>query len=185
VASANVKVMGLPGKTVWQLQLLVGVITTAFGIILTAHPSGALSVVAIFIGIALILGGVANFVRALDHEEQHRAWTVTAGIVEVVVGIVMIRHLSLSFAVIGLLIGISWIVQGIAALLLGMLGGSRGHRAWPITFGFISLAAGIVTVAVPEKSVTTIATLIGIWFIVLGLVEVIGGFILRKQLASS
>lgn len=179
-----VQVMGIAAKTVWQLQLLVGFITTGFGVILAAHPSGALSVVAIVIGIALILGGVANFIRALDHAEHHRSWMVTAGLVEVVVGIVMIRHLDLSFAVIGLLIGIAWIVQGVAALFLGVSRGSDGQRTWPIAFGLISVAAGVITIAVPERSVTTIATVIGIWFIVLGLVEVAGGVFLRRELTA-
>ena len=106
-----------------------------------------------FIGILLILGGIFHFIRALDHDEQHRAWIAVAGLLEVVIGVVMIRHLDLTKAAIGLLIGIVWIVQGMVALMAGIMGGSKGQRGWVIGFGLISLVAGIVVVSVPSSSV--------------------------------
>ena len=176
---------GLPSKVVWQMELIAGVITLGLGIVLALKPSQSLNVIAVFIGILLIIGGIFHFIRALDHEEQHRAWIAIAGLLEVVVGVVMIRHLSLTLSVIGLLIGIVWIVQGIVALMAGIMGGTPGTRGWTIAFGVISLAAGIVVVAVPEKSVTTLAVLIGIWFIIMGLFELIAGFVLRSELKKA
>ena len=173
---------GLPPKAVWQLELLVGVVTLALGIVLALHPSTSLNVVCVFIGILLIIGGVFHFVRALDRDEQHRAWVAIAGLLEVVIGVVMIRHLSLTRAAIGLLIGLVWIVQGVVALLAGAMSDVRGSRAWVIFFGVVSLVAGIVVVSVPQSSVTALATLLGIWFIVMGLLEIIGGFVLRSAL---
>ncbi len=173
---------GLPSKYVWQLELITGLVTLALGIVLTLKPSQSLNVVCVFIGILLIIGGVFHFVRALDHEEQHRAWIVIAGLLEVVIGVVMIRHLSLTKSVIGLLIGIVWIVQGVVALLAGIMGDARGSRGWAIAFGLISLAAGIVVVSVPENSVNALAFLLGIWFIVMGLFELAAGFVLRSAL---
>ena len=176
---------GLPSKVVWQMELVVGFITLALGIVLALRPSQSLSVIAVFIGILLIVGGVFHFIRALDHDEQHRAWIAIAGLLELVIGVVMIRHLSLTKSAIGLLIGLVWIVQGVVALLAGIMGGVKGSRGWAIGFGLISLVAGIVVVSVPEKSVTALATLIGIWFIVMGLLELAAGFVLRSDLKKA
>ena len=52
-------------------------------------------------------------------------------------------------AIIGLVIGITWIVQGLAALIGGISGGAREGRAWWIIFGVVSLIAGIVVVSAP------------------------------------
>jgi uncharacterized membrane protein HdeD (DUF308 family) len=175
-------VVGIPGKVVWQLELIVGIITFGLGIALAFHPSTSLKVVSIFIGILLVIGGLFHFVRALDRDEDHRAWAGIAGVVEVVLGVVMIRHFHVSVALIALLVGLSWIIQGIVALLAGILGGARGSRIWPILFGLISLIAGIVVVAYPVKSVTVLATLLGIWFLIIGLLEILGGFFLRHDL---
>ena len=173
---------GVPGKVVWQVELLVGVITLGLGLALTFHPSTSLNVICVFIGILLILGGIFHFIRALDHDEQHRAWVAVAGLLEVVIGVVMIRHLDLTKSAIGLLIGIVWIVQGIVALLGGIMSGTRGVRGWAIAFGLISLVAGIWVVSTPSTSVNALATLLGIWFIVMGVFELAGGFVLRSEL---
>ena len=97
----------------------------------------------------------------------------------------MIRHLDLTKSAIGLLIGLVWIVQGVVALLAGIMGGRRAARGWAIAFGIISLVAGIVVVSVPDKSVTVLATLLGIWFIVMGLFELAAGFVLRSELKKA
>ena len=176
---------GIPSKAVWQVELLVGVITLGLGIALAFHPSTSLNVVCVFIGALLILGGIFHFIRALDHQEQHRAWVAVAGLLEVVIGVVMIRHLDLTKAAIGLLIGIVWIVQGVVAILGGLMGGAKSMRWWAIGFGLISLIAGIVVVTVPSNSVNALATLLGIWFIIMGILELVGGLVLRSHLKKA
>jgi len=176
---------GIPSNVVWQIELVVGLMTLGLGIALAFHPSTSLNVICVFIGILLILGGIFHFIRALDNDEQHRAWIAVAGLLEVVIGVVMIRHLDLTKAAIGLLIGIVWIVQGVVALMAGIMGGTKSQRGWVIGFGLISLVAGIVVVTVPSNSVNALATLIGIWFIIMGLLEVAGGFVLRSELKKT
>ena len=47
------------------------------------------------------------------------------------------------------------------------------------------MIAGIVVVAVPTTSVTVLAVLVGIWFIVTGLMEIVGGFMQRHADSKS
>jgi len=180
--AVSTTVVGIPAKIVWQFQLLAGLITMVLGVILAFHPSKSLEVIAVFIGILLILSGLFHFVRALDHDEQHRAWVGIAGLLEVVIGVVMIRHLGLSYAIVGLLVGLTWIVQGIVALMGGILGGAGRSRVWVIVFGLISIAAGVVVVSAPEHSLTFLATLLGVWFIIMGVLQLLGGLFLRSDL---
>ena len=48
--------------------------------------------------------------------------------------------------------------------------------------GVISLLGGIVVTAFPTNSVTVLAVLAGIWFIVQGLFEIIGAFMFRRTI---
>ena len=178
-------VMGIPPKVAWQLQLLAGMITVIVGIVLSFAPSASLNVICVIIGILFIIGGIFHFIRMLDSQEQHRAWLGIAGLLEVVIGVVLIRHLDLSKALIGLLIGLTWIVQGVVALLAGILGTEGRSRAWPIIFGVISIIAGAVVVSVPLNSVHVIAVLVGIWFLVIGILEIISGLFLRSDLKKA
>jgi uncharacterized membrane protein HdeD (DUF308 family) len=163
----------------WQAAMLLGALTLILGIIVTAKPTGSLNVLAVLIGILLILSGLFHLIRVFDPREPHRIWLGIAGLLFIVIGVVLIRHLHLTRSLIGLIVGITWIVQGLAALIGGIGGGVREGRAWWIVFGLVSLIAGIVVAATPADSLTVLAALLGIWFIIMGIFEIIGGFILR------
>jgi uncharacterized membrane protein HdeD (DUF308 family) len=168
----------------WQATLFMGIVTLILGIIVTLHPGGSLNVVAVLVGILAIISGIFQLVRVFDRTEQHRVWLGISGFVFVVVGVVLIRHLDLTVAAIGLLVGITWIVQGIAAIIAAF-GGAREGAVWWGIFGAISLIAGIVVVSTPTTSITVLATLLGIWFIVMGLFEIIGAFLIRHAASSA
>ncbi|HTP14627.1 MAG TPA: DUF308 domain-containing protein [Streptosporangiaceae bacterium] len=168
----------------WQATIFLGALTLILGLVVTFHPTGSLNVIAVLLGILLIISGIFHLIRVFDPRETHRVWLGIAGLLFVVIGVILIRHLHLTVALIGLFIGITWIVQGLAALIGGISGGVREGKAWWIAFGIVSIIAGIVVVAAPESSVKVLAVLIGIWFVVMGIFEMIGGFMLRSGLKS-
>jgi uncharacterized membrane protein HdeD (DUF308 family) len=164
----------------WQATLVLGVLTLILGIVVSFHPTGSLNFVAVLIGILMILSGIFHLVRVFGRDESHRVWLGVAGLLFIVIGVVLIRHLHLTVALIGLFVGITWIVQGVTALIGGIAGGAREGRGWWIAFGVVSLIAGIVVAATPTSSLTVLAALLGVWFIIMGLFEIIGGFMLRR-----
>jgi uncharacterized membrane protein HdeD (DUF308 family) len=91
----------------------------------------------------------------------------------------------MTLALIGLVVGLSWIVQGLSAFAVGLAGESAGERAWWIFFGLVGMAGGIVVIAAPVTSVTVLAVLLGIWFAVMGLFEIASGFILRHAIGKA
>ena len=167
----------------WQATLAAGVLTLILGIVVSFKPSGSLNVIAVLVGIVAIISGIFHLVRVFDRYEQHRIWLGVTGILYVVVGVVLIRHLSLTVALFGLLVGITWIVQGIAALI-GAFTGSREGAVWWGVFGAISLIGGIVVVAAPTTSITVLTVLVGIWFIIMGIFEIVAGFMIRRAVSS-
>ena len=106
-------------------------------------------------------------------------WLGIAGLLFIALGVVLIRHLHVTVAIIGLIIGITWIIQGLVALIGGISGRVRKGRGWWIAFGVISLIAGIVVAATPVTSLNVLAVLLSILFIVMGVFEIIGGFMIR------
>jgi uncharacterized membrane protein HdeD (DUF308 family) len=169
----------------WQATLVLGVVTLVLGLIVTFYPNATLNVIAVLLGLLLIVSGLFYLIRVFGHDEAHRVWMGIAGLLLVVIGVVLLRHLHLTVALIGLIIGISWIVQGVIALIVSLSGDSREGRGWWIFFGIVSLIGGIVITAVPTKSVTALAVLVGIWFIVQGLFEIAGGFMLRHAISKA
>jgi uncharacterized membrane protein HdeD (DUF308 family) len=166
----------------WQATLVVGTLTLIIGLVVSFHPTGSLNVVAVLLGILMILSGIFHLIRMFDSNEMHRVWLGIAGLMFIVVGVVLIRHLDLSRAVIGLVIGITWIVQGLTALIGGVAGDVREGRAWWIAFGVVSIIAGLVVVSAPASSLNVLAVLLGIWFVIMGIFEIIGALMLRHEL---
>jgi uncharacterized membrane protein HdeD (DUF308 family) len=169
----------------WQATLFLGVVTLILGLIVSIHPSGSLNVIAVLLGVLMIVSGLFHLVRVFGPGEEHRVWLGIAGLLFVVIGVVLIRHLHLTVAIIGLVIGITWIVQGLSAVAAGFGGRPGEGRGWWIFFGFVSLLAGIVVTVVPVQSVTALAVLLGIWFVVMGLFEIIAAFILRHAIGKA
>jgi len=169
----------------WQATLLLGALTLILGIIVSCHPTGSLNVLAVLLGILMIFSGIFHLIRVFDPAEPHRVWLGIADLMFIVIGVVLIRHLHLTRSLIGLIIGITWIVQGLTALIGGISGGAREGKAWWIIFGVVSLIAGIVVASAPASSLTALAVLLGIWFIIMGIFEIIGGFSLRRALRAT
>ena len=168
----------------WQTALVLGALTLILGFVVTLNPSGSVNVVAVLLGILMILSGIFHLIRVFDLAEPHRVWLGITGLLFVVIGVVLIRHLHLTRSVIGLIIGITWIVQGLTALIGGISGGVREGRAWWIFFGAASLIAGIAVAVAPASSLDVLALLLGIWFMVMGAFEVIGGLLLRHAVRA-
>jgi len=96
----------------WQATLVLGVLTLILGVVVSFHPTGSLNFVAVMIGILMILSGIFHLVRVFGPDESHRVWLGLAGLLFIVIGVVLIRHLHLTVALIGLFVGLTWVVQG-------------------------------------------------------------------------
>ncbi|MFY9889072.1 MAG: DUF308 domain-containing protein [Streptosporangiaceae bacterium] len=169
----------------WQPTLILGVLTLILGLVVSFHPTGSLNVVAVLLGVLMILSGIFHLLRVFSRDEQHRVWLGITGLMFVVVGVLLIRHLHLTRAIVGLIIGITWIVQGLTALIGGIAGDVREGKAWWIAFGAVSLIAGIVVTVTPASSLTFLAVLLGIWFIIMGIFEITAGLMLRRVLRDA
>ena len=78
-------------------------------------------------------------------------------------------------------IGVGFIFRGVSVMASAISDRQFPGRGWAIFFGVISLIAGVVVLAYPFDSIVTLALVVGIWLIVLGVVVVISGFGMRTD----
>jgi uncharacterized membrane protein HdeD (DUF308 family) len=104
-------------------------------------------------------------------------------VLSVILGILAFRHFGQGYAILllAIWIGIGFTFRGVTAVALAA--GDRGFpgRGWAIFFGVISIIAGVVVLAYPFDSIVTLALVVGIWLIILGVMEVISGFGMRSD----
>lgn len=176
----------LMGLVSWRTAFVLGLITLILGVILAFRPTQSLTGIAILLGIVMLVSGIYQVVRAIGGRDHERLWRAISGVLFILAGLVLLRHLSLSVALIGLFIGFTWIIQGVAALVEGFTGGGvHGETGWSIFFGIISLIAGIVVVSAPITSVSALTIFLGIWFIIMGAMEMFGALAFRSAVKKS
>jgi uncharacterized membrane protein HdeD (DUF308 family) len=109
------------------LAALMGVLSVVIGVLLIRHPIGGVLFVALLLGIWLIAVGVVRFVEAFDTD--HRFWGIVVALIEMAAGIVIVATPPIGFATLALLVGIAFIVNGVALFALGWMMHSVRHEA--------------------------------------------------------
>ena len=148
----------------------------ALGTILLVWTSAALTVIAVLFGLYFLISGALRIVRGAASTGAGtggRVLNIVLGLILLVVGIIAMRNPEGSLAVLGLVVGIAWIVEGIAALVEYTVDSSRWFG---ILFGVISVIAGVIVLFAPVETIGVLVTIGGIMLIISGLVQLVRAF---------
>jgi uncharacterized membrane protein HdeD (DUF308 family) len=77
-------------------------------------------------------------------------------------------------------IAVGFVFRGVATTVSAISDPTLPGRGWNIFVGIISLIAGVVVLASPFESLATLALVVGIWLIVIGVMEVVTAFGIRS-----
>jgi uncharacterized membrane protein HdeD (DUF308 family) len=104
------------GSRAWAVVL--GILLVVGGIVVIVWPGVTFLVVAIIWGITMLVGGIVRAVAAATLRGHSWGWLVALGVVEAILGIVMLAWPDVTAYVILLLIGIYSMVAGILQIIL-------------------------------------------------------------------
>ena len=178
--STAVAPRGLPGG--WIEEIILGLGIVVLGLIVAAHPMHSLNVLAILLGVAMVVAGVYHVVHSLRRAGDYRMWGAIAGVVFFLVGIFLLRHVSLTVALIALFAGFAFIIAGIAALAEAISGRGSLGRIWSAILGVICVFAGTAAIVTPINTLARLAIVLGWAFFAIGVMHIIGGFVSRRML---
>ncbi|MFG2006260.1 HdeD family acid-resistance protein [Spirillospora sp. NPDC048911] len=165
--SATTRLLG----TAWGVSLAAGLLTLGLGIMVVAWPEATIKVVAWLFGLQLLILGVFRIVQAIVADDSGGARVLYAllGVLSVLVGVLVLRHLLQTVVVLALLLGTFWLVGGILEFINAVTDRHSEHRGWAIVLSLLSAIAGIVVLTWPGMTLLTLTVLTGIWFITWGL----------------
>jgi uncharacterized membrane protein HdeD (DUF308 family) len=162
----------------WVATLVLGLATTALGVILIANPFASAWTLAVLVAIGLVANGLLELLRS---RRTHRAVDVVAGILWIVGGIIAVAWPDITLWALAVVVGLSIVfggaVKGTAALM------DQGHwrgRGWMLASGAFSVVVGVIAVAWPKATVVVLAVLFGIEIAVFGLLEIAAALELRR-----
>jgi uncharacterized membrane protein HdeD (DUF308 family) len=103
------------------LDLLIGLLSSAVGLMIVANPRAAAAAVTLVMALFLILGGVFRIALAFAIPFHHLLWLALHGVISLLLGILILQQWPVSGDwVIGLFIGIDMIFNGWSLIMLGM-----------------------------------------------------------------
>ena len=166
----------------WKSMLLTGVLTVVLGAMVLAWPGPTLVVAAIFFGAYLLITGISQVFHAftLHISGGGRALLFISGAASLVLAVLAFRHIGDAILLLAIWIGIGFVFRGVATAAAAISDHDTPGRGWEIFIGIVTLIAGIIVLAYPFDSLPTLLWVTGVWLVVIGILEIIGAFSVRK-----
>ena len=166
----------------WKSVLLTGVLSVILGAMVLAWPGKTIIVAAIFFAAYLLVTGISQVFHAftLHISGGGRALLFISGAASLVLAVLCFKSLTNSILLLAIWIGIGFIFRGVATAAAAISDADTPSRGWEIFIGIITLIAGLIVLGYPFSSLGTLTLVVGIWLIVIGVLEIIASFGIRK-----
>ncbi|MFG3588687.1 HdeD family acid-resistance protein [Streptomyces sp. NPDC047990] len=171
----------LGGSWTWILGSAVA--TLVPGILVLVWPNESLHVLAVLIGLYLLVIGAFRFVAAFSrHEQGERLPGLLLALLFVLAGVLCLRNPMQTIAALSLIVGVVWLVSGMLTAYTALATRDLPHRGVVLTAAALAIVAGVVVLALPADSARALTRLLGLWLVLLGLVELGVAFAWRAAL---
>ncbi|CAM2831863.1 HdeD family acid-resistance protein [Mycobacterium intermedium] len=166
----------------WKSTLASGVLSLILGAIVLAWPGQTVLVAALVFGVYLLVTGAAQvaFAFALHVSAGSRVLLFISGAASLVLAVLAFRHFGDAVLLLAIWIGIGFIFRGVATTVSAISDPALPGRGWAIFIGVVSLLAGLVVMGSPFKSIITLAIVVGVWLVVIGVFEIVSAIRIRK-----
>jgi uncharacterized membrane protein HdeD (DUF308 family) len=133
-----------------------------------------------------LITGVARVVFAfsLHVSAGSRILLFISGAASLILAVLAFRYFGQGYAVLllAIWIGVGFIFRGVATTVSAISDPAPPGRGWSSFVGVTSLLAGVVVLASPFASIVTLAIVVGVWFVVIGVFEIVSSFVIRKAI---
>jgi uncharacterized membrane protein HdeD (DUF308 family) len=143
----------------------------------------SLFAVAVIVAVELLVLGVMRLVAAFSMPEASgggRVLLVLLGVVAILAGIVFLRHPFQTIAILGLLLGAFWVVDGVIEVFDAPAARNTPGRSWALSGGVLMIVAGVFVLAFTRAGLIALIWLVGIQLLGYGALTVVRGNELRR-----
>ncbi|MDB5155000.1 MAG: protein of unknown function rane [Mucilaginibacter sp.] len=162
----------------WWMFLLRGLLFILLGIYMLSAPLTSYVALSFLFGIIILLAGITELLYA--YANRHTGgwgWRFLLGIIDLVLGIILVTDVSVSMSVLPFLVGIWFLFKGFS--LLGFA--SLLHRPfWMIAGGILMILFALLIIFNPAIGAMTIVLWTAFAFIITGIFNSLLAFSLRS-----
>ncbi len=157
-----------------------GLISLVFGVVMLAWPVKTAVVIAGMIALYAAIAGLANLVIGIFSRTLGtwpRVGYILLGMVFLATAAVAFANLKSAAAalavLLGIMVGIVWIVEGIVGLTMI---GDAPSKIWTVSYAALSIVAGVVLLTSPMWGAAMLWLLLGVSLVILGVIQVVRAF---------
>lgn len=164
----------------WGLFTL-GVVSLIFALIAFSNPASGLMAIVVIFALGAILKGIfeITFRRRISHFRlMNKTGLTVLGVIEIIIGIVLLLNLWLGVLAIPFIFAIWIITDSIGALFLSSAfrGVSNAMFWFILILAIIGLIIGVVLLFNPVGGLFTVAFLVGMYFMIAGITSIVEAF---------
>lgn len=163
----------------WWWFLVLGILWIFFGMYVLSYRVGSLAALAGFVGVAFLLGGLAQLVVA-TRVQGWRWLFIVLGVLGIVAAIITFGWPDVTLYVVSVLVAWYLIIFGIIHVVDALAGPKLPWWWVELLLGIAELVLGIWAVRSWQRSLFTLMTLVGVWAIFHGVSEIFAAFSLRQ-----
>ena len=171
-------------RTYGLFMIIAGVLGVVAGVLAIAYPDITLLALALIAGVNLMVLGIFALIDAFagEGETTSRVLAAVIGVLGIIAGLVVIRRPGESLLAIVIVLGIWLIVTGFVDFVRAFA--ELEGRALRLLIALVDIVVGALILALPKLSLGTLAILVGIAFLIRGVISVVRGVALRRAAAA-
>ena len=156
----------------WWALLILGVAICVVGVIIFAYPGESyIGMSALFAVLMLVSGIVELGIAFTEKYMVGRGWAAIVGVLEVILGIVLICSPAISAMMLPIMLGIWLLFRGIG--LIGLASEMNHFKVkgmgWTILLGILLMICALMILIQPMFGITAVVVWVGVSFLVAGI----------------
>jgi len=174
-------------KDLWGALAFRGMLAILFGLAAVFWPSLTLVTLVYLFSAFIVASGLVSLVTGLiglfggDGSITGRGLSFLLGVLELGIGVYLLRHPTVAFATLILLIGAVLIVRGSVEAYSGLFEEEAAtHKTVAVILGLISVIAGIVILLQPANAGVAFVWILGLYALITGPIIVALSYDLKK-----
>ena len=167
----------------WGVVLAYGIVTLGLGIALAVWPDASVTVFTVLLAIQLIIAGIFRIGAALSTSRSEggvRALVGLSGGLALIVGLLILRDPLQSVLVLGMILGVFWVLAGVIDIIGAFIAPPPSGRGWEVFTGVVTVLAGGFLLVYTDLSLKLLVVFVGIWLVVAGVLALVAAFRLRS-----
>lgn len=156
----------------WWILTVRGIVAILFGIACVFWPGLTLVTFVYLFGVYILVSGLVAIFQGVISIGRNKTWILTLllGVLELGVGVYLLRNPLVSFAILVLLVAFSFIVLGIVEIVNALSDNNSSGTSKTLSSiaGFLAILAGIVMLFQPAASGVAFVWIVGLFALISG-----------------